>query len=166
MKKKSSVKFYLIIFCILFSFEVNSSSKIEISNVTSKRITDYLNQSFFSVEINNQVSNITTLFFYMSDDGNFSTTSYCPSFYEYDCNLNHLKFQTRIRCQKISNQKCKLLFNRKNLYFSDKIYKKFSKDKIEDFFLIKKEKVENNKKFFSDISAKLISDTNNEGWDQ
>ena len=166
MKKKSSIKFYLTIFCILFSFEVNSSSKIEISNVTSKRITDYLNQSFFSVEINNQVSNITTLFFYMSDDGNFSTISYCPSFYEYDCNLNHLKFQTRIRCQKISNQKCKLLFNRKNLYFNDKIYKKFSKDKIEDFFLIKKEKVENNKKFFSDISAKLISDTNNEGWDQ
>mgnify|MGYP001057530331 CR=1 FL=1 len=166
MRKKSSIKFYLIIFSILFSFEANSSNKIKISNVTSKRITDYLDQSFFSVEINTQVSNITTLFFYISNDGNFSAISFCPSFYEYDCNLDHLKFQTRIRCQKISNQKCKLLFNRKSLYFNDKIYKKFSKDKIEDFFLITKEKVENSKKFFSDISAKLISDTNNEGWDQ
>lgn len=155
----------------MFSFgvnssEVNSSSKVKISNVTIKRITDYLNQSFFSVEINNQVSNISTLFFYISDDGNFSTISYCPSFYEYDCNLDHVMFRTKKRCERISNQQCKLLFKRENFHFNGKVYKKFTKDMVNDYFSIKKRGIENNKKYFSDISAKLLSDINNDGWDQ
>ena len=166
MKKKSSIKLYLIIFCILFSFEANSSNKIEISNVTSKRITDYLDQSFFSVEINTQVSNIISLFFYMSNDGNFSTISFCPSFYEYDCNLDHVMFRTKKRCERISNQQCKLLFNREGFHFNGKVYKKFTRNMLKDYFFIKKGEVENNKKYFSDISAKLFSDTNNDGWDQ
>jgi hypothetical protein len=135
-------------------------TKIQISNTTLTRLEGYIDQSFFSIERNNKISNITSLFLFISQDGNYSVISYCADFSEYACNLDHLKFKANKRCERISKQECLQIMDRKNLLKDNKTYEKIIKKNILKHFAIVQSPVakDQEKKFYSDIAAVLLRD--------
>ena len=168
MKLKN--KLFAICFFYLSTLVFSAHSeitKIQVSKTTLTRLENYIDQSFFSVEQNRKASNISSLFFFISKDGNYSVISYCADFYEYACNLDHLKFKANKRCEKISKQECSQIMDRKNLLKDNKTYKKITKKNIVEHFAIVQSPVtkDEEKKFYSDIAAVLLRDFDNLGYD-
>jgi len=162
-------KFCAFILIFFFINDANAQlNKIKVSKTTLNRLYGYLDQSFFSVERNNDISNITSLYFFISKDGNFSVISYCADFYENACDISHQKFKANKRCERISKQDCFLAMDRKNLLINEKIYKNVTHENIKEMFatipsLLKSNK-EDEKNYYSDMSAILLRDFNH-GYD-
>jgi hypothetical protein len=168
MKLKNKLFAFGFLYFSTLVFSVHAEiTKIQISNTTLTRLEGYIDQSFFSIERNNKISNITSLFLFISKDGNYSVISYCADFFEYACNLDHLKFKANKRCERISKQECLQIMDRKNLLKDNKTYEEITKKNILEHFTIVQSPVakDEEKKFYSDIAAVLLRDFDQVGYD-
>ena len=168
MKLKNKLFAFGFLYFSTWVFSAHAEiTKIQISNTTLTRLEGYIDQSFFSIERNNKISNITSLFLFISKDGNYSVISYCADFFEYACNLDHLKFKANKRCERISKQECLQIMDRKNLLKDNKTYKKITKKNILEHFAVVQSPVakDQEKKFYSDIAAVLLRDFDQVGYD-
>lgn len=133
--------FFLVLLCMNyacvanFEYTNNSNELIKISDKSFERINGYLNGNFYSYENKKKVSNAIGLYFALSNDGTSTTFSYCED-YLMTCDKTLVKIRTKLRCEKISNQDCFIIF------FDDKFVKnkktKIIKNKknLENEFLI------------------------------
>lgn len=145
-ENQKNKKFLLIfIFFLLFSSESNSFNfikkntiklnnvkKIEISNETLVRIKGYLKGKFYSPNLNQKFFQVSGVFFAISNNGNNSSISFCNADSFDLCAEQLLAYQTLKKCEKISREKCYLLFRGK--VFLPTREKNIS---IEKYFLIK-----------------------------
>lgn len=132
-KRKNKLLFYLIFFFIIivnFRLEAVEKNSQEISFFSKQRLDNYIKGSFFSYVQNTSIKNSTGLFFFLSKDGQYSTIGFCPDFVSERCIKDHIKFRTEYRCQKISKQKCKLIFTEKKLVLINTNEKEFFKSLI------------------------------------
>lgn len=159
MKRKTKilVKFIFIIFLLNLTKNSYSFEKINISKISKERLEGYLSGQFFSYVENNFISNSSGVFFFLSDDGDYSVIAFCPDFRVDRCDLNHIKFRTQYRCEKISNQKCRLIF--KNNKLKQKKFQKYNRLDFKKFFLLKDSKSINKiKNYTSEIRARTFQE--------
>lgn len=133
--------FFLILLFINYACVSNfehtnkSNELIKISDKSFERINGYLSGNFYSYENKKKVSNAIGLYFALSNDGTSTAFSYCED-YLMTCDKTLVKIKTKLRCEKISNQNCFIIF------FGDKFVKnkktKIVKNKknLENEFLI------------------------------
>ena len=152
MKKRNKVTLILI----FFSFLLNSSKaseKIVISSFSLERLKNYQKGKFFSNEENIAISNSSGLYFYLSKNGKYSIIAFCPDFNEDQCSKNHIKFKSKYRCEKISKNDCKLIFNGNKYFFNNININKILKN-IDIYFLVQQSpKNIIKKKYSSEIRA-------------
>ena len=133
--------FFIILFffnyaCVPnFEYTHKTNELIKISDKSFERAKEYLNGNFYSYENKKQVSNAIGLYFALSGDGTSTTFSYCED-YIMTCDKALVKIRTKLRCEKISNQHCFIIFFDNQLVKNKKI--KIIKDKknLDNEFLI------------------------------
>lgn len=95
------------------TYNLNNNQNIKISNTTYMRIKGYLNGNFYSENLNKKLYQISGIYFSISQDGNYSTTSFCDADDFSLCAEQMLAYQTLKKCERISKQKCFLIFRGK-----------------------------------------------------
>jgi len=123
---KSNNYFIIIITCIIFNtsnlYFANAASflkkntlnmkdiKFDVSKEVFDRMKNYLEGKINSKNLRKKASNISGIYFSISNDGQFSSSSFCDAYDFNDCAEQHLGFQTLKSCERISKQKCFLIF--------------------------------------------------------
>ena len=87
--------------------------KFDVSKEVFDRMKNYLEGKINSKNLSKKASNISGVYFSISNDGQFSSSSFCDAFDFNDCAEQHLGFQTLKSCERISKQKCFLIFRGK-----------------------------------------------------
>ena len=84
--------------------------KFDVSKEVFDRMKNYLEGKINSKNLSKKASNISGVYFSISNDGQFSSSSFCEAYDFNDCAEQHLGFQTLKSCARISKQKCFLIF--------------------------------------------------------
>ena len=84
--------------------------KFDVSKEVFDRMNNYLEGKINSKNLSKKASNISGVYFSISNDGQFSSSSFCDAYDFNDCAEQHLGFQTLKSCERISKQKCFLIF--------------------------------------------------------
>lgn len=129
MKKKQINSFLIFIFSfttLLFStnsysesflkkntYKMNKKNIIKVSQKNLERLSGYLSGSFYSQNLNKKFINVSGVYYAISKDGNNSSISFCDADHFELCAEQMLAYQTLGKCEKISNQKCFLIFRGK-----------------------------------------------------
>ena len=87
--------------------------KFDVSKEVFDRMKNYLEGKINSKNLSKKASNISGVYFSISNDGQFSSSSFCDAYDFNDCAEQHLGFQTLKSCERISKQKCFLIFRGK-----------------------------------------------------
>lgn len=95
------------------TLNVRENIKFDISEDVFDRMNNYLKGKINSKNLSKKVSNISGVYFSISNDGQFSSSSFCDAYDFSDCAEQHLGFQTLKSCERISKQKCFLIFRGK-----------------------------------------------------
>lgn len=138
--------FSLILISLISFFLMQSKSysqeKILISEHTLLKLNGYLKGKFFSKRYDNHIANVSGLYFFISEDGQYSAMSFCPDFEANNCIVNHESYRAKYLCEKIASQTCYKIF------FKNKFIKNQKKvNDLNSFFVEKNfSKVENIKK--------------------
>lgn len=134
MRKKINKLIIILFFLIATSDnEIRAQqldNKNKISIFSKNRLEGYIKGKFFSYVLNTKISNSSGIYFFLSEDGQYSTIAYCPDFSNDRCIKDHIKFRTEYRCKKISKQKCKLIYTEKKFVLKNVNEKKFFKSLI------------------------------------
>lgn len=116
-RKKNKLNSYLINITILlilsfflFNIKVNGNEKITISNFSYSRAIGYLEGNFFSFSENKNITKAIGMYFALSESGQNTSLSYCQDFIM-TCDKNLVKIRTKMLCERISNEKCRVIFN-------------------------------------------------------
>jgi hypothetical protein len=156
MRKNNIVfkTFFSLVLISLISFflmqsKSHSQEKILISEHTLLKLNGYLKGKFFSKRYDNQIANVSGLYFFISKDGQYSAMSFCPDFEVNNCIVNHEDYKTKYLCQKIAGQTCyKIFFKKKFIKNQKKV------NDLNSFFVDKHfSKVENIKKKIALLST-------------
>ena len=95
------------------TLNMEENIKFNISKEIFDRMNNYLEGKINSKNLNTKKSNIAGIYFSISNDGQFSSSSFCDAYDFNDCAEQHLGFQTLKSCERISKQKCFLIFRGK-----------------------------------------------------
>ena len=136
--KKLKINFFLLLVLFFFTTEVYSfnlnfknkylfkySSDENIINISEKnldRLRTFFLGNFFSYEQNNYQSNASGVYFALSITGNASVLSFCNEVIN-NCILNNMKFITKKKCERISNERCFIIASGNKIILNKKIYK-------------------------------------------
>ena len=92
------------------TLSIKENAKFGINKEVFDRMKNYLEGKINSKNLSKKASNISGVYFSISNDGQFSSSSFCDAYDFNDCAEQHLGFQTLKSCERISKQKCFLIF--------------------------------------------------------
>lgn len=95
------------------TYNIKNNKKINISKKSMERILGYLNGNFYSENLNKTFYQVSGIYFALSKDGNNTSISFCNADAFNLCAEQMLVYQTLNKCEKISNQKCYLIYRGK-----------------------------------------------------
>lgn len=95
------------------TLNIKENIKFDVSKEVFDRMNNYLEGKINSKNLSKKASNISGVYFSISNDGRFSSSSFCDAYDFNDCAEQHLGFQTLKSCERISKQKCFLIFRGK-----------------------------------------------------
>lgn len=146
IKRKTKIFTNIVFFFFIFNFcqiaesqsfikkntiQVNKISKKGVSKEVYSRIEGYLKGRFYSTNLNRNLFQVSGIFMSISENGSNSSISFCDADSFDLCTEQHLAFQTLKRCEKISTEKCYLVFrgkeflptrNKKEIIIKDYFY--------------------------------------------
>lgn len=141
---------------------LNPQSKIIITEESYQKLQNYLNNEIYSYTYKKNQKNIRGIYFFLSESGRGTSIGYCNGFYEDHCQIGFLKNNLLEKCQKINNENCFLIVNRKNIIIDNK---KIQKQEIDKFFKIVKNKNTKNN-YHYDLMVPSFGDLWDDNWTQ
>lgn len=165
MKRKIKNNFFLLFCAYLFfsnsalavSFNkkntllIKNNNQIPVSKEVFARMENYLKGSFFSKNLNRKLIQVSGIYMSISEKGDHSSISFCDADNFDLCAEQHLAFQTLKKCEKISEQKCYLVFRGKTF-----LPRKDNKLNLKKYFYIQNNKAGEH----VDIQGKTLEEFN------
>ena len=158
-------KLLAILIIILFNTSSQSNEKktlneiaIQTSEFSYDRIIGFIKGDFFSYSENKKITKALGMYFALSESGSNTAISYCQDFLM-TCDKNLVKIRTKMLCERISNEKCKIIFNEDKFLINNKRINVKKIEELKKYFIIVKESNNFNQNNHQEIRIPNSSET-------